>query len=225
MCKSVDNESIGNNGVLRIEKRLKDYITGDDPELGQSDEIDLIIEQAIFEVIKRVYDKEMMQTEKSMEKAFFKGLTDENKPAEYDSNKQKIKRDLKKIERYRQGEGDKYKILSGESIEAFMSLKKETDDSKSNFESNHYNISNQNTIEIMTFSKLAIYDKILKKQISSVKKVSNEEFVYLYKEYDDHYISRLNRVKSPEITDDEYLSILIDFLSQSQILCKRKIVQ
>lgn len=213
MCVSFENESNDKNEVLCIRERLKDYIIHNVPKLEQFKELDFVLDQAFFEVIKRVYDKEMKQTKKSMEKTFFYGITDKKKTYIYDSSKQKYKRDLRKIEKYRHEEGEKYEALCGVFPEAFKKLKNETDCSKSNFESNHYNISNQNSIEIETFSKLAIYEKILKKQISSVKKVSNTEFKDLYKEYDNHFISKLSKASSPEITDNEYIAILIDFFN------------
>ena len=105
----------------------------------------------------------MEQTERSLEKAFFPDVTDSNKDSTYD--KEKTKRVLKKIEQYRYSEGEKLETLSGDFPERFKSLKKEVDKTKSNFESNHYNISSQNVLEIKTFYKLEICEKILKKQI------------------------------------------------------------
>lgn len=46
-----------------------------------------------------------------------------------------------------------------------------------------------------------------------MKKVSNKEFRNLYKEYDDYFDKRFFRYQTNRITDDEYISILIDFFN------------
>ena len=86
--------------------------------------------------MKQIYDREMEQTERSLEKAFFPGVTDSNKDSTYDKEKEKTKRVLKKIEQYRYSEGEKLETISGDFPERFKSLKKEVDKTKSNFESN-----------------------------------------------------------------------------------------
>ena len=67
---------------------------------------------------------------------------------------------LKKIEKFRYVEGQKYENLSRLFPDGFKGLRNERDDTKSNFESNHYNISIQNAHEIRTFDKLNICDAI-----------------------------------------------------------------
>ena len=70
--------------------------------------------------------------------------------------KQRLKRKLKKIESFRFVEGQKYGNLSGVFPEEYKRLKKERDETKSNFESNKYSISSQNAQEIKTLEKLSI---------------------------------------------------------------------
>lgn len=94
-----------------------------------------------------------------------------------------------------------------------MSLKKEVDKTKSNFESNHYNISHQNVLEIKTFTKLEICEKILKKQISSGKKVSNTKFEDLYMEYDKHYSELIDNVNKKYASANNYLSAFFDLFN------------
>ena len=88
-------------------------------------------------------------------------MTDKNKSSFYGSEKEHWKRELKKFERFRYLEGQKYEKLSGVFPDEFKGLKKERDDTKSNFESNKYNISIQNEHEIRTMDKLGICDAIL----------------------------------------------------------------
>ena len=201
------------NKVVRLKEKLKRQFLWENPQYMDNDSMDLVFEQAIFEVIKRVYDKEMGKTERTLEKTFFGNVTDMNNNRTYESDKQKLKRDLKSIEKFRYAEGQKIEELSDVFPDELKCLKKETDELKSNFESNHYNISRQNSYEITIFDKLGICKKILNKQISSVKKVSNSKFKELYKEYDDHFKSIIKRASSSDISDDDYLFMLFDFFN------------
>lgn len=189
--------------ILNVVKGLKDDVF-----------LDLIIDQSIFECMKSTFDEEMKETQKSMEKTFFGGLTDKNKESSYDRKKQEHKRNLKKIDYYRNAEGHKLEQLSGIFPEELEKLKKSSNASKSNFDSsNHYKISNQNAIEVDTFGKLEIYEKILGKQITDIKKVSNYKFEDYYKEYDDHYIELIDSVSSYDVTSERYLSVVIDLFN------------
>lgn len=146
-------------------------------------------------------------------KGIFSGLTDKNKSYFYGGDKQRLKRRLNKIKQFRYAEGQKLENLSGVFPDELKKIKNECDDKKSNFESNHYNISIQNAHEIRTFDKLNICDAILKKRISSVKKVSNDKLEDLFKEYDDHYASLIDSVKDTEVTADKYLFVFFDLFN------------
>lgn len=184
--------------------------------IGLKDDVflDLILDQAIFECMKSIFDEEMKETQKSMEKAFFLGMTDKDKNSSYDSTKQKIKRDLKIIEYYRNADGQKLEQLSGVFPEELKQLKKSPDETKSNFDQrNQFNISDQVVLEIKNFGQLKIYKKILERQIIDVKKVSNYKFEDYYKEYDDHYIELIDSVSSGDVTPEKYLSVVIDLFN------------
>lgn len=201
------------NKVIRLKEKIKRRFLRENPEIRYNDYLNLVFEQAIIEVMKRVYDNEMKKTEKSMEKAFFPDVTDKNKHSSYDKEKQHWKRELKRIKSFRYAEGQKLENLSGVFPDELKKLKNECDDTKSNFESNHYNISIQNAHEIRTFDELNICDAILKKRISSVKKVSNGEFEDLFKEYDDHYASLIDSVKDTNASEEEYLLVFFDLFN------------
>jgi len=201
------------NEVAELKEKRKAAFLQEKPEWSDNRFLDIIFNQAIIEAMKAIFDKEMEQTERSLEKAFFPGVTDSNKDSTYDNEKGKIKRTLKKIEQYRYSEGDKIEKLSGEFPQKFISLKKEVDKTKSNFESNHYNISRQNVLEIRTLAKLEICEKILKKQISSVKKVSNTKFEDLYMEYDKHYSELIDNVNKIDVSANNYLSAFFDLFN------------
>ena len=201
------------NKVVRLKEKLKRQFLRENPNIIENDYLNLAFEQAIFEVMKRVYDKAMEQTQKSMEKTFFPGLTDKNKSSFYESEKGHWKRELKKIEKIRYVEGQKYDNLSGVFPDEFNGLKNERDDTKSNFESNKYNISIQNEHEIRTMDKLEICDAILNKQISSVHKISNSKFEDLYKEYDEYYASLIDSVNNSECSTDRFLLVFFDLFN------------
>lgn len=201
------------NKVVRLKEKLKRQFLRENPNIIENDYLNLAFEQAIVEVMKRIYDKAMEQTQKSMEKTFFLGLTDKNKSAFYESEKGHWKRALKKIEKFHYVEGQKYENLSSFFPDGFKGLKNERDDTKSNFESNHYNISIQNAHEIRTFDELNICDAILKKRISSVKKVSNGKFEDLFKEYDDHYAALIDSGKDTNASEEEYLLVFFDLFN------------
>ena len=201
------------NKVVRLKEKLKRQFLRENPNIIENDYLNLAFEQAIVEVMKRIYDKAMEQTQKSMEKTFFSGLTDKNKSSFYGSEKEHWKRELKIIERFRYLEGQKYEKLSGVFPDEFKGLKKERDDTKSNFESNKYNISIQNEHEIRTMDKFGICDAILKKRLSSNHKISNNEFIELYMEYDDYYASLIDSVKDTKVTTDEYLLAFFDLFN------------
>lgn len=201
------------NKVVRLKEKLKRQFLRENPNIIDNDYLNLAFEQAIFEVMKRVYDKEMLKTQKSLEKTFFPGLTDKNKSLSYGSEKEHWKRELKKIEKFRYIEGKKYENLNGVFPENYKGLKNERDETKSNFESNKYNISIQNEHEIRTMDKLKICDVILKKRISSVHKISNSEFIELYMEYDDYYASLIDTVNSSETPVDKYLFLTFDLFN------------
>lgn len=194
----------------RIKTELLNIITG----LKDDVFLDLIMDQAIFECMKSKFDEEMEATQKSMEKAFFSNLANENKTSSYDSAKQKIKRDLKIIEYYRNAEGQKLEQLSGIFLEELKQIKKSPDETKSNFDrQNQFNISDQVVLEIRNFEQLKIYKKILEKQIIDVKKVSNYKFEDYYKEYDDHYIELIDSMSFDETTPEKYISVVIDLFN------------
>ena len=142
-------------------------------------------------------------------------MTDKNKSLSYGSEKEHWKRELKKIEKFRYIEGKKYENLNGVFPENYKGLKNERDETKSNFESNKYNISIQNEHEIRTIDKLKICDVILKKRISSVHKISNSEFIELYMEYDDYYASLIDTVNSSETPVDKYLFLTWETIKAS----------
>ena len=175
------------NKVMRLKERLKRQYIRENTDISDNDNLNIVFVQAIVEVMKRVYDKEMEETQRSLEKTLFPKTANKEKATWYDSKKEHNKRLLKKMGKYRYAEGQKLKKLTGIFPDEYKSLKKESDNTKSNFESNHYNISIQNEHEIITFDKLRICQAILKKCISSVKKISNSKFIELYKEYDDYY--------------------------------------
>lgn len=176
--------------------------------------LDLIMDQAIFECMKSTFDEEMKSTQKSMEKAFFPNLTDKNKTSSYDKTKQRIKRDLKVIEYYRNEDGQKLEQLSGIFPEELKRLKKSPDETRSNFNRrNQFNISDQAVLEVKNFEKFKIYKKILEKQITDVKKISNSNFEDYYKEYDEHYIGLIDSVSSDNVTPERYLSAVIDLFN------------
>ena len=84
------------NKVVRLKEKLKRQFLRENPNIIENDYLNLAFEQAIVEVMKRIYDRAMEQTQKSMEKTFFPGLTDKNKTSSYDKEKQRLKRKLKK---------------------------------------------------------------------------------------------------------------------------------
>lgn len=59
------------NKVIRLKEKIKRRFLRENPEIRYNDYLNLIFEQAIIEVMKRVYDKEMEKMQKSMEKTFF----------------------------------------------------------------------------------------------------------------------------------------------------------
>ncbi len=201
------------NEVTKLKEERKAAFLQENPEWCDNRFLDIIFDQAIIEVMKQIYDSEMEQTERSLEKAFFPGVTDSNKDSTYDKEKEKTKRVLKKIEQYRYSEGEKLETFSGVFPERFKSLKKEVDKTKSNFESNHYNISSQNVLEIKTFYKLEICEKILKKQIGSQHKVSNTKFEEMYMEYDRHYFELIDTVTRKDVSENNYLSAFFDLFN------------
>lgn len=141
-------------------------------------------------------------------------MANENKTSSYDSAKQKIKRDLKIIEYYRNAEGQKLEQLSGIFLEELKQIKKSPDETKSNFDrQNQFNISDQVVLEIRNFEQLKIYKKILEKQIVDVKKVSNYKFEDYYKEYDDYYIELIDSMSFDETTPEKYISVVIDLFN------------
>lgn len=196
------------NKVMRLKERIKRKFILENPHFRNDDYLDIVTVQAIVEVMKRIFDAEMKKTERSMEKAFFEGVTDKNKPSDYDKNKEKWKRTLKNIEKFRYGEGKKIEDLSGEFPQELRQLKKKIDSSKSNLVSNHYNISKQNVKEIYAFHELKICKSILNKRIESVKKVSNYNFEAMFNEYDSYFINEIDK-----LTDDEYLSVVFDLFN------------
>ena len=197
------------NEVVQLRNRLKKQFLDENTKFADTNNLDYAFDQAIVEVMKRIHDRYMKNTEKSMEKAFFSG--EANKNYLYGSKKEHLKRLLKKLEEYRYAEGKKIAELSGEFPDELKRLKKETDTSKNNLESNHYSISDQNTIEIETFDTLEICKVILNKRISDVKKVSISQFKDLYNEYDEHYKSII--ANAINTSDDEYLDAFFDFFN------------
>lgn len=192
------------NEIVQLRNRLKKQFLDENPNFADNESLRYAFDQAIVEVMKRIYDRGMKKTEKSMKKAFLFTSGDDE---------QRVKRLLKKLEKYRYAEGQKIAEASGLFPDELKKLKKETDVSKSNFESNHYNISDQNVAEIETFYKLKICERILKKQIPFVKKVNISEFEDLYKEYDEHYKYIIDSVNSFNSSDDEYLFVFFDFFN------------
>lgn len=102
------------NEVTELKEEQKAAFLQDNPEWSNNRFLDIIFDQAIIEVMKQIYDSEMEQTERSLEKAFFPDVTDSNKDSTYDKEKEKTKRVLKKIEQYRYSEGKKLEKLSAE---------------------------------------------------------------------------------------------------------------
>lgn len=201
------------NKVVRLKERLKKQLICNYPDIKDNDNLNIIFVQAIVEVMKQVYDKEMEKTQKSLEKMLFPKTSDKSNALEYESKKEHYKRLLKKIEKHRYAEGQNLEELSGIFYDEYKSLKKECDNTKSNFESNKYNISNQNEHEISTIEKLKICDAILKRRISSVKKISNGEFIELYKEYDDYYASLIDSIKDSTDSTDRFLLVFFDLFN------------
>lgn len=199
------------NKVAHLKERLKRKLIRENPYI--SDNLNIVVVQAIVEVMKRVYDKEMENTQKSLEKTLFPIATDTSNVLRYESEKEHYKRLLKKIEKHRYAEGKKLEELGGIFPDEYKSLKKECDNTKSNFESNNYNISIQNDHEIRTFDKLEIIDAILKKRISSVKKISNSKFIELYKEYDNYYASLIDSIKDSPDSSDRFLLVFFDLFN------------
>lgn len=201
------------NKVMRLKEKLKKQFICHNPNINDNDILNIIFVQAIVEVMKRVYDKDMEKTQKSLEKMLFPKTADKSNALEYESTKEHYKRLLKKIEKHRYAEGQNLEELSGIFYDEYKSLKKECDNTKSNFESNKYNISNQNEHEISTIEKLKICDAILKRRISSVKKISNGEFIELYKEYDDYYASLIDSIKDSTDSTDRFLLVFFDLFN------------
>lgn len=201
------------NKVVRLKERLKKQLIRNYPDIKDNDNLNIIFVQAIVEAMKRIYDKEMEKTQKSLEKMLFPKTADKSNALEYESKKEHYKRLLKKIEKHRYAEGQNLEELSGIFYDEYKSLKKECDNTKSNFESNKYNISNQNEHEISTIEKLKICDAILKRRISSVKKISNGEFIELYKEYDDYYASLIDSIKDSTDSTDRFLLVFFDLFN------------
>lgn len=201
------------NEVETLKERLKSDFLNENPSFASNPYLDIVFDQAIIETIKYIYDKRVSKTERSLEKVFFPGMTYDEMDCKYYRKKEKIKNSLRKIEQYRYSEGKKLEMLSGEFPEPFKSLKKEVDKTKSNYVTNHYNISYQNKCEIKTFNKLKICEKILKQQIASVKKVSNKKFKDLYMEYDKHYLELIDRVNKIDVSAENYLSAFFDLFN------------
>lgn len=210
MGENIKNES---NSVENLKSEIKEFILQIMPQLKDDEFLDIAIIQAIFECMKSIYDEEMIETKKSMEKTFFGVQIDRDKANSYDNNKQKLKRQLKAIEYYRFAEGEKIEKLSGIFPEDLKCLKKSSDKSKSNFDqSNQYNISSQNKKEIECFMQLEIYKKILNKQIVK-KNCTNGDFEDYYKKYDDYFIQRINSVLFHDTSPEEYLSVVFDLFN------------
>lgn len=201
------------NKVTRLLEKIKRRFLRENPDINDNDCFNIVTVQAIVEVMKRIYDKEMRKNERTLEKTFFGNLIDRNNDQTYESEKQKLKRDLKNIEKFRYTEGQKLENLSGTFPEEFKSLKRESDKTKINFESNYYNISCQNAHEIKTLDKLAICKAILYNRISSVKKISVTKFEELYAEYDNYYADLIDNVSASGETADKYLSVMFDLFN------------
>ena len=60
------------NKVVRLKEKLKRQFLRENPNIIENDYLNLAFEQAIVEVMKRIYDTAMEQTQKSMEKSFFR---------------------------------------------------------------------------------------------------------------------------------------------------------
>jgi len=164
------------DNVFVFKNKLKKQLLLENPNLKDTFLLDASINQAIFEVMKRIFDNEMKKTEKSMEKAFFGDIASNEKDSTYDNEKQKIKRTMKFIEEARYDEGKEFERISGFLPDDFKQLKRKTDSTKSNFESNHYNITDQNKKEISNINKLKIIKSIRNNRIQDVKKVANSKF-------------------------------------------------
>ena len=198
-----------NNKVELLKKNIKSSFFQAHLGFRKYKYLDLVLNQAIFESMKYIYDNEMEEKQVSMEKAFFGDV--ELKDSAYD--KQKLKRKLNEINRFRNVEWQNLNKY-GVDIKELKSMKNSPDESKDNFDvNNRYKISDQNRIEINAYTKLKICSKITKKQIVDVKKVSHYEFEDLYNEYDKHFIGYIDSVLSLDSPADKYLSVIFDLFN------------
>ena len=201
------------DNVFVFKNKLKKQLLLENQNLKDTFLLDASINQAIFEVMKRIFDNEMKKTEKSMEKAFFGDIASNEKDSTYDNEKQKMKRTMKFIEEARYDEGKEFERISGFLPDDFKQLKRKTDSTKSNFESNHYNITDQNKKEISNINKLKIIKSIRNNRIQDVKKVANSKFESLYREYDSYCYNEIESVLKDDVSPEEYLSVVFELFN------------
>ena len=84
------------NKVTRLLEKIKRRFLRENPDINDNDCFNIVTVQAIVEVMKRIYDKEMRKNERTLEKTFFGNLIDRNNDQTYESEKQKKKRKKKK---------------------------------------------------------------------------------------------------------------------------------
>lgn len=204
------------NAIENLKKIIKEEMLHGNQSFQDEKLLDIVIDQGIFESMKKIFDNEMETTEKTLEQVLRKkGLSPEKDDYEYQRQKKKYLRLLNWDSYYRYKEGERYADLGGIMPEDFKTLKKSDETNcQLNRESGIYHISDQAEKELDTLISLSnIYYSILEKRIVDTKKISNYTFEDNYNEYDNYFHKIIDEAKSSKLSDKEYLSAAFDLFN------------